>query len=117
MKNYPKYLLAGALVCLVGGCAISVLAMLEILLTFRGMGPGEPFAYYEGLHLPILSVALPAVGMLLLAGSWHIFLGRRKVSLNVHDFLVKPTHPFEAADKPLRKAAGKKITTRWRESA
>jgi len=107
MKNYPKYLLAGALACLVGGCAISALATLVILLTFRGTGPGEPFAYYEWLHLPILSIALPFLGMLLLAGSWHTFLGRRKVTVNIDDLLVKPSHPFEAviADKPMRKAA------------
>ena len=107
MKNYPKYFLAGALVGLVGSCAISALATLVILLTFRGTGPGEPFAYYEWLHLPVLSIALPFVGMLLLAGSWHIFLGRRKVKVNIHDLLVKSPHPFEAAmaDKPMQKAA------------
>ncbi|MGE0129274.1 MAG: hypothetical protein AB7U82_14455 [Blastocatellales bacterium] len=105
MKNYPKYLLAGALICVAGSIAISALAMLVILLTLRGAGPGEPFAYYEWLRLPILSIALPVVGMLFLTGSWQIFLGRRKVNLNVHDLLVKPPLSVEAADYPLPKAA------------
>ena len=66
MKKTNSLLPLAALV-LLGTCLVSVFGLLVVLMTSVGIGDGLPLSYYLRLYAPILSVALPVVGMILFA--------------------------------------------------
>jgi hypothetical protein len=64
MKNFQKILLSVGLACGIGACGLAALSVLAVIALSFGFG--LPFAYFQYLNAPILSVALPVVGMLAL---------------------------------------------------
>ena len=73
MKNYSNYLLPLAVFAIFGSCLIGFLGFLVVMMAMVGFGDGLPFAYFQKLSLPILSIALPVVGMILFGAilAWH----------------------------------------------
>jgi len=67
MKNITNSLAPLAALVLFGTCLVSVFGFLVVLVTSVGFGDGLPLLYYRRLYLPIISVALPVVGMILFA--------------------------------------------------
>jgi hypothetical protein len=45
-------------------------------MTSVGFADGEPLSYYQTLNIPIISVALPIVGMILFAAILHGLPGK-----------------------------------------
>lgn len=62
MKNLSNILLPAGLACLLGACGIAVLFVIAI--TASSLRFDLPFSYLQYLNLPVLSVALPVVGIL-----------------------------------------------------
>src|SRR5262245_41986108 len=67
MKNITNSLMPLAALVLLGTCLISVFGLLVVLMTSVGFGDGLPLFYYQRLYIPVISVALPIVGMILFA--------------------------------------------------
>jgi hypothetical protein len=67
MKNYIFFALPAAFACLVGTGLLGVLTLLVAVAHSLMPTAVQPFLYYQYLNLPILSVALPVIGMALLA--------------------------------------------------
>jgi len=63
-----------AVLALFGTCVVSITGLVVVLMTSVGWGEGGPLSYYLRLYIPIISVALPIVGMILFAA---ILLGIR----------------------------------------
>jgi hypothetical protein len=74
MKKIAKPLMALAALVLFGTCLVTVFDLVEVLMTSVGLADGGPSSYYQSLNIPIISVALPIVGMILFA---TILLGLR----------------------------------------
>jgi hypothetical protein len=74
MKKIAKPLMALAALVLFGTCLVTVFDLVEVLMTSVGLADGGPSSYYQNLNIPIISVALPIVGMILFA---TILLGLR----------------------------------------
>jgi hypothetical protein len=64
--------MALAALVLFGTCLVTVLDLVEVLMTSVRLADGGPSSYYQSLSIPIISVALPIVGMILFA---EILLG------------------------------------------
>ena len=67
MKKIAKPLMALAVLVLFGTCLVTVFDLVEVLMTTVGLADGGPSSYYQSLNIPIISVALPIVGMILFA--------------------------------------------------
>jgi hypothetical protein len=67
MKKIAKSLLPLAALVLFGACLVTVFDLMEVLMTSVGLADGGPSSYYQSLNIPIISVALPIVGMILFA--------------------------------------------------
>ena len=67
MKNITNSLAPLASLVLLGTCLVSVFGFLVVLVTSVGFGDGLPLLYYQRLYVPVISVALPVVGMILFA--------------------------------------------------
>jgi len=67
MKNYSTFLTPLAILCLVGSLAMHGAMALVTVLTAGHVGGDLPFLYMEHLYLPILSIAVPVIGMALFA--------------------------------------------------
>jgi hypothetical protein len=67
MKNYSKNLAPLAVLVLFGACGICALGFVVVVMEAVGFGGGLPFFYFQRLSLPLLSVALPVLGMILFA--------------------------------------------------
>ena len=67
MKKIAKSLMALAALVLFGTCLVTVFDLVEVLMTSVGLADGGPSSYYQSLNVPIISVALPIVGMILFA--------------------------------------------------
>jgi hypothetical protein len=65
MKNTTNSLMPLAALAFIGTCLISVFGILVVLMTSVGFADGVPLSYYQRLNIPIISVALPIVGMIL----------------------------------------------------
>ena len=50
-----------------GACLVSVFGLLVVLMTSVGFADGLPLFYFQRLNVAVISVALPAVGMILFA--------------------------------------------------
>lgn len=95
-KKYAEPLLIMAAISALATMLLSGLATLLIFFTFRGSGPGEPLDDYVSLHFPIFSVALPVLGMVLLALSVPALLGSHPLHVQLRDWLIEPAEPAEA---------------------
>jgi hypothetical protein len=67
MKKIANSLLPLAVLVLFGICLVTAFCLLVVLMTSAGIGNDVPSSYYQGLKMPIISVALPIVGMILFA--------------------------------------------------
>lgn len=67
MKNITNSLAPFTALVLFGTCMVSVFSLLVVLMTSFGFADGVPLFYYQRLNIPIISVALPIVGMILFA--------------------------------------------------
>ena len=67
MKKIANSLLPIAALVLFGTCLVTVFDLVEVLMTSVGLADGGPSSYYQSLNMPIISVALPIVGMILFA--------------------------------------------------
>lgn len=67
MKKYATYMLPIATLCLIATLAIQGIAFVVVALSSDNIGNGQPLHFFEMLHLPIFSVALPVLGMILFA--------------------------------------------------
>lgn len=65
MKNTTNSLVPFAGLVFFGTCLVSVFGLLVVLMTSVGFAGGVPLLYYQRLNIPIISVALPIVGMIL----------------------------------------------------
>jgi hypothetical protein len=67
MKKIANSLKPIAALALFGTCLVTVFDLVEVLMTSVGLADGGPSSYYQSLNIPIISVALPIVGMILFA--------------------------------------------------
>ena len=67
MKKIANSLMPIAALVLFGTCLVTVFDLVEVLVTSVGLADGGPSSYYQNLNIPIISVALPIVGMILFA--------------------------------------------------
>jgi hypothetical protein len=67
MKKIANSLMPIAALVLFGTCLVTVFDLVEVLMTSVGLAVGGPSSYYQSLNIPIISVALPIVGMILFA--------------------------------------------------
>jgi hypothetical protein len=67
MKKIANSLMPIAVLVLFGTCLVTVFDLVEVLMTSVGLADGGPSSYYQSLNIPIISVALPIVGMILFA--------------------------------------------------
>ena len=67
MKKIANSLMPIAALVLFGTCLVTVFDLVEVLMTSVGLADGGPSSYYQSLNIPIISVALPIVGMILFA--------------------------------------------------
>ena len=67
MKKIANSLIPIAALVLFGTCLVTVFDFLVVLMTSAEIANGAPLSYYQGLDIPIISVALPIVGMILFA--------------------------------------------------
>ena len=67
MKKIANSLMLIAALVLFGTCLVTVFDLVEELMTSVGLADGGPASYYQSLNIPIISVALPIVGMILFA--------------------------------------------------
>lgn len=67
MKKIANSLMPLAALVLFGTCVVTVFGFLVVLTRSVGIANEEPLSYYQGLDMPIISVALPIVGMILFA--------------------------------------------------
>jgi hypothetical protein len=65
MKNTTNSLMPLAALAFIGTCLISIFGLLVVLMTSVGFADGVPLSHYQRLNIPIISVALPIVGMIL----------------------------------------------------
>jgi hypothetical protein len=67
MKKIANSLMPIAALVLFGTCLVTVFDLAEVLMTSVGLADGGPSSYYQSLNIPVISVALPIVGMILFA--------------------------------------------------
>jgi hypothetical protein len=67
MKKIANSLILLAALVLFGTCLVTVFDLLVVLMTSVGIANEAPLSYYQSLDIPIISVALPIVGMILFA--------------------------------------------------
>ena len=67
MKKIANSLMPIAALVLFGTCLVTAFDLGEVLMTSVGIADGGPSSYYQSLNMPIISVALPIVGMILFA--------------------------------------------------
>src|SRR5262249_1007506 len=67
MKKIANSLMPIAALVLFGTCLVTVFDLVEVLMTSVGLADGGPSSYYRSLNMPIISVALPIIGMILFA--------------------------------------------------
>src|SRR5215475_10708610 len=67
MKKIANSLMLIAALVLFGTCLVTAFDLVEVLMTSVGLADGGPSSYYQSLNIPIISVALPIVGMILFA--------------------------------------------------
>jgi hypothetical protein len=67
MKKIANSLMPLAALVLFGTCLVSVLGLLVVLMTSIGFADGIPLFYYQRLNVAVISIALPIVGMILIA--------------------------------------------------
>lgn len=80
MKKSPFFLFAILALCFVGAIVTGAASVLVISLRTAQIGGALPFFYLEHMNFPALSIALPVVGMLLLALSAPVLLRRREAA-------------------------------------
>jgi predicted RND superfamily exporter protein len=67
MKNITNTLMPLAALAIFAACLIAALGFLVVLMTSIGFAGALPLDYYQRLNVGIISVALPAVGMILVS--------------------------------------------------
>jgi hypothetical protein len=67
MKKIANSLMPIAALVLFGTCLVTAFDLVEVLMTSVGLAESGPSSYYQSLDIPIISVALPIVGMILFA--------------------------------------------------
>jgi len=67
MKNIANTLMPLAALAIFSACLVSAIGFLVILMTSIGFAGALPLTYYQRLNVGIISVALPAVGMILVS--------------------------------------------------
>jgi hypothetical protein len=67
MKKIANSLILLAALVLFGTCLVTVFDLLVVLMTSVEIANEAPLSYYQSLDIPIISVALPIVGMILFA--------------------------------------------------
>src|SRR5262249_39410776 len=94
MRKYALFLLPFATLCVIAALGIQGLALIVAALSSDNIGNGMPFKFYEQMDLPLLSIALPVLGMLLFAACLPA-LRRTKTGEEAHieELLIKhPVH-------------------------
>lgn len=91
MKKLALALQLVAVMFFVGSLLVGGAAFLVTLLTASHIGGELPLAYFEKLNLPLLSLVLPAVGIVVFLMALPGILGRRQASeeSNVVEFSAK----------------------------
>lgn len=67
MKNITNTLMPLAALAIFAACMVGALGLLVVLMTSIGFAGALPLTYYQRLNVGIISVALPAVGMILVS--------------------------------------------------
>ncbi|HEU0173378.1 MAG TPA: hypothetical protein VFV58_03890 [Blastocatellia bacterium] len=67
MKKIANSLMKLAALVLFGACLVTVFDLLVVLMASVGFADWAPVYYYQRLNIPLISVALPIVGMILFA--------------------------------------------------
>jgi len=92
MRKYALLLLPFATLCVIAALGIQGLALIVAALSSDNIGNGMPFKFYEQMGLPLLSVALPVLGMLLFAACLPALRrGKSGEEPHISDYLIK--HP------------------------
>ena len=96
MRKYALFVLPFATLCVFAALGIQGLALIVAALSSDNIGNGMPFKFYEAMGLPLLSVALPVLGMLLFVACLPA-LRRSKSGEEAHisEYLIK--HPVPHA--------------------
>ena len=95
MKKIANSLMPLAALVLFGTCLVTVFGLAVVLMTSVGLADTAPSTYYQTLNMPIISVALPIVGMILFAA---MLLGLPRKSVKA----AKPTVIEGAANLQVR---------------
>ena len=107
MRKYALLLLPFAVLCVVAPLGIQGLAWIVAALSSDNIGHGMPLKFYEMMDLPLLSIALPVLGMLLFAACLPA-LRRSKSGEETHisEYLIKhpAPHPNESGGGRLKTA-------------
>jgi hypothetical protein len=108
MKNVTNSLMPLAALAIFAACLVSVLSLLVVLMTSFGFAGELPLSYYQRLNVGIVSVALPAVGMILFTG---ILFGLSRKPAEaakltvIEGAITLPVNEERKKEEPLAKAA------------
>ena len=107
MKKFAAFLMPFATLCLLGTLGIQGLALLVAALSSDNIGHGLPLRFFEQIGLPILSVALPVLGMLLFTLCLPALRrGTSDAEPHFENLLIKhPSHSVHEPDQHHLKAA------------
>lgn len=93
MRKSPFFLFTILALCFVLTCLTGAASVLVIALGAADTGGAVAFSYYEGLNFGLLSIAMPLIGMLLLALSAPALLRRGETT----EVTASPTGAESAA--------------------
>jgi hypothetical protein len=94
MRMYALFVLPFATLCVIATLGIQGLALIVAALSSGNVGNGMPLKFYEQVGLPLMSIALPVLGMLLFAACLPALRrGKKGEEPHLSDFLIKhPAH-------------------------
>lgn len=105
MKKDPTLALFPALACLLGACMTGGLALIVVIIDAFVPTAKMPFFYIEYLNIPILSIALPVIGMLILAPiTLRMAFSREEAAAPTASETTQDTPPITHEDHHLKAA-------------
>ncbi len=105
MKNATNSIMPLAVLAFFGTCLTSVFSLLVVLMTSVGFADEVPLLYYQRLNIPIISVALPFVGMILFTAILLGSSGKRAEAVKLAVIEGAINLPMHEEEKTLAKAA------------
>jgi len=92
MKKITNFLTPLAVLVFVGSCLLSIFCLLVVSVRLFGTEDEMPLIFYRSMDIPVVSVAIPLVGIMLFAA---ILLGLRGKATEA----IKPTIIERAATR------------------